>query len=173
MPESATCPGWLEKMYRCPFYLHDQKCRSTVDPAGSRKSVNELTSPLLISWRRKWQPTPVLLPRKYRGQRSLVSMGSQRVGHDWATSLFTIFAFLIPTLQLVMLFNWTLTEHAQSLWSSKITVHEANLSVFLNASGSSSVSSLSGRRCPSSKYQNIVIKFTFIASFFLCQKTSN
>ena len=40
-----------------------------------------------VPWRRKWQPTPVLLPRKSHGRRSLVSMGSQRVGHDWATSL--------------------------------------------------------------------------------------
>jgi len=36
-----------------------------------------------ISWRRKWQPTPVFLPGKSHGQRSLVtvyrlqSMGSQ------------------------------------------------------------------------------------------------
>ena len=41
-----------------------------------------------VPWRRKRQPTPVLLPRKSHGRRSLVSMGSQRVGHDWATSLF-------------------------------------------------------------------------------------
>ena len=41
-----------------------------------------------VSWRRKWQTTPVFLPRKSHGQRSLVSMGSQRVRHDWATSLF-------------------------------------------------------------------------------------
>ena len=40
-----------------------------------------------VPWRRKRQPTPELLPRKSHGQRSLVSMGSQRVGHDWATSL--------------------------------------------------------------------------------------
>ena len=40
-----------------------------------------------VPWRKKWQPTPVLLPRKSHGQRSLVSMGSQRVRHDWATSL--------------------------------------------------------------------------------------
>ena len=40
-----------------------------------------------VSWRRKWQPTPVLLPRKSYGRRSLVSMGLQRVGHDWVTSL--------------------------------------------------------------------------------------
>ena len=27
----------------------------------------------ILSWRRKWQPTPVLLPGKFHGQRSLVS----------------------------------------------------------------------------------------------------
>ena len=36
-----------------------------------------------IYWRSKWQPTPVLLPGKSRGQKSLVqSMGLQRVGHS-------------------------------------------------------------------------------------------
>ena len=29
-----------------------------------------------VPWRRKWQPTPVLLPRKSIGRRSLVTMGS-------------------------------------------------------------------------------------------------
>ena len=34
--------------------------------------------------RREWQPTLVLLPRKFHGQRSLVgwSMGLQRIGHE-------------------------------------------------------------------------------------------
>ena len=42
-----------------------------------------------ISWRRKWQPTPVFLHGKSRGQRSLVgcSPGSQRVGHDWVCNM--------------------------------------------------------------------------------------
>ena len=41
-----------------------------------------------ILWRRKWQPTPVLLTKKPHGQKSLgglLHMGSQRVKHDWAT----------------------------------------------------------------------------------------
>ena len=42
-------------------------------------------------WRRKWQPTPVLLPGESHGR--LQSMGSQGVGHDGATSLFT-FTFI-------------------------------------------------------------------------------
>ena len=38
-----------------------------------------------IPWRRKWQPTPVFLPGKSHGQRSLevyVPWGHKRVGHD-------------------------------------------------------------------------------------------
>ena len=39
-----------------------------------------------ISWRRKWQPTPVFWPGESHGQRSLVGYspwGSQRVRQDW------------------------------------------------------------------------------------------
>ena len=43
-----------------------------------------------IPWRRKWQPTPVLLlenPMDGGAWCRLLSMGSQIVRHDWATSL--------------------------------------------------------------------------------------
>ena len=39
-----------------------------------------------ILWRRKWLPTPVFLPGKFHGQRSLVGYspwGHRRVRHDW------------------------------------------------------------------------------------------
>ena len=45
-----------------------------------------------IPWRRKWQPTPVLLLGEPHGQKSLVelqSMGSQRVRHKWRDHLST------------------------------------------------------------------------------------
>ena len=49
---------------------------------------------LVCEENRLWQPTPVLLPGKSNGRRRLVgymqSMGSQRVGHDWATSLHSL-----------------------------------------------------------------------------------
>ena len=37
-----------------------------------------------MPWRRKWQPTPVLLPGKFHGQRGLAdySCGAARVRHD-------------------------------------------------------------------------------------------
>ena len=40
-----------------------------------------------IPWRRKWQPTPVVLPGKSHGQRSLAGYSSWglRVRHDLAT----------------------------------------------------------------------------------------
>ena len=39
-----------------------------------------------IPWRRKWQPTPVFLPGKSHGQKSLAGYSSwgHRFGHDWA-----------------------------------------------------------------------------------------
>ena len=59
-----------------------------------------------IPWRRKWQPTPVLLPGKSHGQRSLVGyypwMGSQRVRHDWVTS----FPSFLPSLWQKAKRNW-------------------------------------------------------------------
>ena len=45
--------------------------------------------------RRQWHLTPVLLPGKSHGRRSLVGcslMGSLRVGHNWATSLWLKFS---------------------------------------------------------------------------------
>ena len=45
---------------------------------------------------REWQPTPVFLPGEFHGQRSLVgSMGSQRVGHNWAVLLIKLTVLLI------------------------------------------------------------------------------
>ena len=47
-------------------------------------------------WRRQRHPTPVLLPGKSCGRRSLVGCspwGSLRVGHNWVTSL-SLFTFM-------------------------------------------------------------------------------
>ena len=42
-----------------------------------------------IPWTREWLPTPIVLPRKFHGQRSLEgyiqSMWSPRIGHNLAT----------------------------------------------------------------------------------------
>jgi len=46
--------------------------------------VTSLSLFTFLHWRRKWQPTPVFLPGESQGRRSLVSMGSHRVGHDWS-----------------------------------------------------------------------------------------
>ena len=48
-------------------------------------------------WSRKWQPTPVLLPGKSHGQRSLAgySPWSLRVGHNYTHTEFTIFTMFM------------------------------------------------------------------------------
>ena len=65
-------PGWLQSM-------------------GSRRVRHDWATSLwlftFMHWRRKWQPTPVFLPRESQGwgePGGLPSMGSHRVGHDWS-----------------------------------------------------------------------------------------
>ena len=55
----------------------------------------EFDSSRYLIWRRRWHPTPVLLPGKSHGQRSLVACSpwSRWVGHDWVTSL-SLFTFV-------------------------------------------------------------------------------
>ena len=59
-------------------------------------SILKIRAPALTQ-RRQWQPTPVLLPGKSHGWRSLVGCSPRvvksRVGHDGATSL-SLFTFM-------------------------------------------------------------------------------
>ena len=57
---------------------------------GIKPNSPGLQADSLLSWRRKWQPTPVFLPGESHGRRSLIGYnprGSKRVGHGWTTSL--------------------------------------------------------------------------------------
>ena len=51
---------------------------------GSKVSSLEFLVSVVERWRRKWQPTPILLPGKSHGWRSLVgySTWDRRVGHE-------------------------------------------------------------------------------------------
>ena len=65
-------PGWLS------FKISTCQCRRHGFHPWVRK----------IRWRRKWQPTPVFLPGKSHGQRSLAGYsprGHKRVRYDLAT----------------------------------------------------------------------------------------
>ena len=78
------------------FIVHLNYCKvitrflpETISPLIMRFPSASLCTIMHFLQRRQWHPTPVLLPGKSHGQRSLVgcSMGSRRVGHNWATSL--------------------------------------------------------------------------------------
>ena len=62
--ESTT----LESQMQIPLYTRER--------APFYRQVKEIGIP----WNRKWQPTPVFLPGKFRGQRSLV--GFSLWGHN-------------------------------------------------------------------------------------------
>ena len=69
-------------MYRFPWWLSGKKSASQSKRCRFDPWVEKMP------WKRKWQPTPVSLPGKSHGQRSLVgysSWGHKRVRHDLAT----------------------------------------------------------------------------------------
>ena len=63
-----------------------------------------------VPWRRAWQPTPVFLPRKSNGQRSLAGCSplGRRIRHNWATK---------QQQSLAMYNNTFLSCRSPSLWA--------------------------------------------------------
>ena len=78
-----------------------------------------------IPWRRKWQPTLVLLPGEFYGQRCLVGlqpMGLQKVGHDYAINFH--FHPSLLELQCEGTQRWINTGSSASLSSSLVEQEE-------------------------------------------------
>ena len=76
-------------------------------------------------WRRRWQPTPVFLPGKIPWMEepgALQSMGSQRVGHDWVTSL-SFLSKKIQTFCLQMLIPIFLNHFPSSVETMKRKIY--------------------------------------------------
>ena len=93
LPSALWDLGWRNRSYLEHRWPRDRVNR---DPS---EAIYWLLK--LLSRRRQWHPTPVLLPGKSHGWRSLVglqSMGSLRVRHDWATSL-SLFTFHFLALE--------------------------------------------------------------------------
>ena len=59
-PRCPSTDEWTRKLW----YIYTMECCSAI-----KKNTFES---VLMRWRRKWHPTPVLLPGKSHGQRSLV-----------------------------------------------------------------------------------------------------
>jgi len=69
-----------------------------------------------LAWRRAWQPTSVFMPGKSHGQRSLagyMSIGSQRVRHDWSNLTHQPQLILFKKYIEVSLHMYTICMHAQ------------------------------------------------------------
>ena len=77
-PHSST-PAW-----KIPWTEEPGGLRSMGSLRFGHDGATSLSLFTLVHWRRKWQPTPVFLPRESQGGEpgGLPSVGSHRVGHD-------------------------------------------------------------------------------------------
>ena len=65
-----------------------------------------------IPWKRKWQPTPVLLPGKSHGRRSLVQATIHGVAKSWA-----------PLSDFTFTFQYSCLENSMDSGTWQATVH--------------------------------------------------
>ena len=70
-----------KELRRASLVVQTGKCLPTTWIPGFEPWVRK------ISWRRKWKSTPVFLPGRVHGWRSLAdySPWGRRIGHDWVT----------------------------------------------------------------------------------------
>ena len=96
-PREDLCKYFTEWAWGAPGFLGSFRARGEgLDGIQAQSSGNQDCIQLGKWVHLQWHPTPVLLPGKSHGQRSLVgskSMGLLRVGHDWVTSL-SLFTFM-------------------------------------------------------------------------------
>ena len=105
---------YLQNLYLLPWWLRWYRIRLQCGRPGFSPWVGK------IPRRRAWQPTPVFLPGKFHGQRSLEGYsprGLKRVGHDWATK----HTYLIKgTVQWKNFNHWSGTHIQNSHWLSML-----------------------------------------------------
>ena len=107
----SFCPGHHELLIKNP---------------GNAGDTSLIPGSVKIPWSRKWHPTPVFLPGKSHGQRSLVGyrpQGYRRAGHDLVTKL-------IPCLYTPSFWSFSdlISPHCSSCFIQSLTHILASLS---------------------------------------------
>ena len=89
-PSKIRCPISLRCYFCYDYYYKTPQMELVVKNCQCRRPKRHSFSPWVgrIPWRRKWQPTPVFLPGKSHGQKSLAGYspwGCKRVGWNLVT----------------------------------------------------------------------------------------
>ena len=80
----------IGEFWRFFYFLDTSSLWDLCFPGCSDGKESACNPGSLGSRRRRWQPTPVFLLGEFHGQRSPADyLGSQRVGHNWATNIHT------------------------------------------------------------------------------------
>ena len=110
--------------------------------SGNKESVCNAGDPWVrkIPWRREWQPTPVVLPRKSHGQRSLAgykSMGGQKTW-TWLTKqqqsnlqadFLVLFINISNSHSTLAVIQWALSRMLCKAFYMKFTLSPPHLSI--------------------------------------------
>ena len=84
--EKAMAPHASTLAWKIPWTEEPDRLQSMGSQTVGHDWATSLSFFTFMHWRRKWQPTPVVLPGESQGRGSLVvcRLWSRRVGHDWS-----------------------------------------------------------------------------------------
>ena len=118
MAEKAMAPHSSTLVWKIPWMEEPGRLQSMGSLTVRHNWATSLSLFTFLHWRRKWQPTPVLLPGESQGRGSLVGCRLWRhtVGHDWsdlaaaAALLRRLLKFLCAYWSQVVFFPFSFSE---------------------------------------------------------------
>ena len=125
--EKAMAPHSSTLAWKIPWMEEPGRLQSMGSRRVGHYWATSLSCLTFMHWRRKWQPTPVFLPRESQGQGSLVGcrLWGLTVGHDWS-DLAAVATQVILHNYFRDWFNW--------LFSEVICIERKNMSFLSSAS---------------------------------------
>ena len=108
--EKALAPNSSTLAWKIPWMEEPGRLLSMGSLTVGHNWATSLSLVTFMHWRKKWQPTPMFLPRESQGQGSLMeSMRSHRISHNWSDLAAAPFSFYVFLYMLA-------TFHHPSLW---------------------------------------------------------
>ena len=122
--EKAMAPHSSTLAWKIPWTEEPGGLQSMGSPRVGHDWATSLSLFTFMHWRRKWQPTPALLPGESHGRRSLVGchLWGRRVGHDWNDLAAAAAEIALWTGRGLMKSwgGWVLDKEQNSEWSGRM-----------------------------------------------------
>ena len=113
LSEKAMAPHSSTLAWKIPWTEEPGGLQSMRSHRVGHDWATSLSLFTFMHWRRKWQPTPVFLPRESQGRGSLVGCSPSHQSHSWGLCPYDLITS--PKSHLLILSDWALVFQHMNL----------------------------------------------------------